>query len=744
MSGSDLPHARPFTGSSDAMPTQSERPNVVFIVLDDVGFADLGCYGSEIETRNLDRLAESGLRYTNFHTTAMCSPTRASLLSGRQHHAVGMGIIAEWATSQPGYTGRINRGAATIAEILQATGYGTMAVGKWHLMPQTDANISGPFTDWPLQKGFDRWYGFHGALTDSWHPELFEDNHAVDLAESEDYHLSVDLVDHSISYLRDFKGSGAGRPFFLYLAFGAAHWPHHVPDEFVAKYAGRYDRGWDHIREARFARQKHLNIIPSGTALAPRNEGVLSWNDLDADRQRLFARMQEVYAGFIDHTDVQIGRLIQYLETVGELDNTIIVVVSDNGASAEGGPDGTINARKQLYYRGEDFAETLAGIDDLGSDRSCNHYPLGWAQVSNTPLKWYKKDVHGGGVRDPFIVHWPAGIADGGGTRTQYHHVVDVMPTIMELLDGEFPKVVRGEPQMPVQGTSMAYTIGDPEIPTRKKVQYYELLGDRGIWRDGWKAVTLHRKGTPFADDRWELYNLAEDFSECHDLADEHPELLDELIALWWQEAQEHNVLPLDDRESERAAEALASRSKGVYRFYGGMSRLDRFHVPDFTNKSFVISAAVDVPGDVQAQGVLLSVGTRYGGFVFYVQNDASLTFEYSYDGRERTFVTSESTVPTGQSSLLQMRFTSDGEGGGHAELLINGSVDGSCHISRTWPAAGLSGGQHCGRDGASPVSEAYELPFAFSGQLHHVTVELDQSGMPDAALEARRALIEE
>ncbi len=724
--------------------TGQRRPNVVVVVLDDVGFADLGCYGSEIHTPNIDRLADRGLRYTNFHTTAMCSPTRASLLTGRQHHAVGMGIIAEWSTEHPGYTGRINRGAGTIAEVLQSNGYGTFAVGKWHLMPQSDASPAGPFIDWPLQRGFDRWYGFHGALTDSWCPELFEDNHAIDLErKAADYHLSQDLIDHSIAYIRDFKVSRSDGPFFLYVALGAAHWPHHVPAEYIDKYHGTYDGGWDEIREERLSKQKAMNIVPSSTSLAPRNEGVLPWAELDKDRQRLFARMQEVYAGFIDHTDAQIGRLIDHLAEIGELDDTIVVVVSDNGASAEGGPDGTINTRKKMYYGAEAFSETVAGIGDLGSERSCNHYPLGWAQASNTPLKWYKKDVHGGGVRDPFVVHWPAGISGAGSVRTQYHHVVDVAPTIMELLEVKPPSELHGEPQTPVQGTSMAYTLGDASAPTRKNVQYYELLGDRGIWRDGWKAVSLHRKGVPFEEDKWELYNLTEDFSECHDLADEYPELLRELIDLWWLEARENRVLPLDDRESERAADALARIAKTSYRFYPGMSRLDRYHVPDLTRKSFTVAATVGIADDQRASGVLLSIGSRFGGCVLYVQQDARLTFEYSYDGRERTFITSASTVPSG-SSVLEFRFVADGNGGGSGELFMNGYREARGRIARTWPTAGLNGGLHCGRDGASPVSEAYDMPFAFNGSLESVTVDVHGPGSPDGFIEARRSLLEE
>ncbi|MGW6455276.1 arylsulfatase [Streptomyces sp. NPDC055078] len=727
----------------EAASPASARPNIIFVVLDDVGYADIGCYGSEIATPNMDRLANGGVRYTNFHTTAMCSPTRASLLTGRQHHAVGMGMITEWATTDPGYTGRIDPRAATIAEILQADEYATMAVGKWHVMPQADAIPSGPFSDWPLQKGFDRWYGFHGALADSWHPELFEDNHTIDRAYEPGYHLTEDLVDHSIDYIRDCKASDGERPYFLYLALGAAHWPHQAPEEYISRYKGKYNKGWDSVREDRLLRQKALGVVPENTDLTPRNRGVEAWDDLDDNRKRLFARMQEVYAGMIEHTDAQIGRLLDYLSEIDSLENTIIVLVSDNGASPEGGPDGAVNARKNLVYGTETIEDKIAAIGDLGSDHTYNHYPMGWAQVSNTPLKWYKKDVHGGGVRDPFIVHWPSGIADHGAVRSQYHHVVDVVPTIMDMIGSQFPAQCRGKAQMPIHGVSMAYTLDDADAPTRKHIQYYEMLGDRGLWRDGWKAVALHEKGTPFENDEWELYHLAEDFSECHDLATKRPELLKALVDQWWVEARKHQVLPLDDREYERAAAAIAKRARSHYRFYPKMSRLDRYHVPDITNRSYTVTAVADIVEGEATEGVLLSIGSRFGGLVLYVQ-EGKLIFEYSYDDRERTKISSTSTLESHTRTVLELRFESNGTGGGVAHLLINGAIDASAEIHRTWPVAGLAGGLHCGRDGASLVSEAYSHPFTFNGQLHHVSIVLDGSAGNDATAETKRALTEE
>ncbi|MGE3909613.1 MAG: arylsulfatase, partial [Chloroflexota bacterium] len=579
--GRDYRDSTPWWPEPTGAPAGS--PNVVFIVLDDVGFADLGCYGSEIQTPHIDRLAAGGLRYSNFHTTAMCSPTRASLLTGRNAHSVGMGIIAEWSTGYPAYRGRVTRHAANLAEILRDEGYSTFAVGKWHLMPMDEATAAGPFTDWPLNRGFDRWYGFHGALADSWHPELFEDNHAIESPSQEGYHLSEDLVQQAGRMIRDQQAVAPDRPFFLYLGFGAAHWPHHVPEAYIQKYQGQYARGWDVVREERLARQKALGIVPQETMLPPRNADVRPWDDLSEDEQRLFARMQEVYAGFIEHTDAQIGALVASLDSLGILDNTLLVLISDNGSSPEGGVVGAVNARKHLQYEQETVADGLAAIDVLGSDRTYPHYPTGWAQASNTPLKWYKKDVHAGGVRDPLIVHWPARVQDRGAIRGQYHHVVDIMPTVLELLNVEAPASFQGHAQMPIHGQSLAYTFEQPDAPTCKESQYFELLGDRGIWHRGWKAVAKHERGEPFEADRWELYHLDADFSESNDLADAQPERLRQMIERWWSEAGRYGALPLDDREYERVAESVAARARTRTVFYPGMARVDRFSAPDIT-----------------------------------------------------------------------------------------------------------------------------------------------------------------
>lgn len=715
-------------------------PDIVFIVLDDVGFADLGCYGSEIETPNVDRLAATGLRYTNFHVTAMCSPTRACLMTGRNAHAVGMGIIAEWATGFPGYRGRITRRAATLAEMLRDHAYNTLAVGKWHLVPMAEATAAGPFEDWPLGRGFDRWYGFHGALTDQWHPELFEDNHPVHAPERDRYHLSGDLVDRALAFVRDQRAAAPDRPFFLYLAFGACHWPHHVPREYIEKYRGWYDRGWDALRAERLARQKALGIVPPNTRLAPRNPGVPAWEDLSADERRVSARLQEVYAAFLDHTDAQIGRLLAGLEAFSRADNALVLLLSDNGASPEGGPLGAVNARKHMGYERDTLRDGLLALERLGTEHAFNHYPMGWAQASNTPLKWYKKDTHGGGIRAPLVVRWPARIRDPG-IRTQYHHVTDVVPTVLEVLGTEAPIVYKGVAQLPAHGVSMAYTFDAPGTPTRKVTQHYELLGDRAIWHRGWKAVARHEKGVDFDADRWELYHVDEDFSECHDLADTHPEKLRELVELWWSEAGAFVVLPLDDREYERVAADVAARARAVYTYYPGMARIDRLSGPDVSDRSYSITAHVEIPA-TGAEGVLLAAGSRFAGYVLYVK-DGRLVHEYVYAQDARIVIRSDVPVPTGRCTL-GYQFTRTGPRQGRAALHIDAKRVAAAEVPKTWPIYALAGGVLCGRDGGSPVSDAYACPFEFTGTLHRVVVELRDDGQADLPGAFRSALGEE
>ena len=505
-----------------AMPVAAPAgaPNVILIVLDDVGYGQLSSYGGPIQTPNLDRLGAEGLRYNNFHTTALCSPSRGALLTGRNHHEIGLAAITEAATGYPGSNGSIPKSAGTIAEVLKQNGYNTIALGKWHLTPYTAYTSAGPFDHWPLGMGFEKYYGFLGGETDQWAPLLVQDNHFIDTPKRPGYHLSEDLVDHAISDIRDQQQANTGRPFFLYLALGAAHAPLHAPKAFIEKYRGKFDQGWDKVREETFERQKKMGVIPANSELPPRNPGVDAWADLNDTQRKVYTRLQEVFAGFLDHADAQIGRLTTALDTMGLRDNTLIIVVSDNGASQEGLRNGTANTDRYRNYFPDTVEEMSTMLDKLGGPETDPHYPMGWSAAGNAPLKRWKQDTHAGGNTDPFIVSWPARIKDAGAFRNQYHHIVDVVPTILEVIGLPAPTSINGVAQMPLSGVSMAYTFDDAKAPTKKPSQYYEMLGSRAIWANGWTAVTWHEKGKAWEDDKWELYNTDADFSQAHDLAD--------------------------------------------------------------------------------------------------------------------------------------------------------------------------------------------------------------------------------
>ncbi|HLG17476.1 MAG TPA: arylsulfatase [Blastocatellia bacterium] len=477
------------------LPTQAPKgaPNVIYLVLDDVGYAQLGCYGSEIQTPNIDRLAAGGLRYGNFRTTSLCSPSRASLLTGHNHHTNHLGVITEAATGYPGYDGRMPRSQATIAEILKQTGYSTFYVGKWHQAPPDETSDAGPFDHWPLGMGFERFYGFLGGETNQWFPDLVFDNHRVDPPKRPGYHLTEDLTDRAIQFIAEQKQVTPDKPFFLNLAYGAGHAPHHVAKKYIEMYRGRFDKGWDKVREETLARQKQMGVVPANTVLAPRNSDVKAWDQLTSDERRLYARMQEVFAGFLTHCDENIGRLLAFLEEQDLMDNTLLVVVSDNGASQEGRETGTFN--ESLYFNQipEDVAMNLKLIDELGGPMTYPHYPLGWAMAGNTPFKRYKQETHAGGITDPLIIHWPKTIKDKGGIRAQYHHMIDITPTVLEVLGLAQPRAVNGVDQRPMDGLSIAYTFTDAKAPSRRESQYYEMLGHRAIYHKGWVASRCTR-----------------------------------------------------------------------------------------------------------------------------------------------------------------------------------------------------------------------------------------------------------
>jgi arylsulfatase len=708
-------------------------PNVVVVLLDDTGFAQFGCYGAAIDTPNIDALAAGGLRYTNFHVTSLCSPTRAALLTGRNHHEAGMRAISNFNTGFPNMRGHVSDDATTIAEVLRDEGWTTFCVGKWHLCQMEDASSAGPFEQWPLQRGFDRFYGFLEGETDQFAPDLTYDNHRVEPPPRPDgkYHLSEDLVDHAIGFIHDTKSVRPDRPFFLYLAFGATHAPHQAPEEYLVKYRGRFDQGWDSAREECFARQLALGIVPAGTQLAPRNPGVEPWDTLSVEQRLLAARLQEAFAAFLEHADVQIGRLVEDLRALGELDNTILVVLSDNGASQEGGPFGVLHEMKFFNGIVETPDKAVAHLDDIGGPRSHSNYPWGWAQAGNTPFKWYKQNTHEGGVHVPLILHWPTRVRDGGSFRHQFHHVNDVAPTIYELVGVETPTSYRGRGQMPITGTSMAYTLSHPEEPTRKTMQYFEMLGHRGIWADGWKAVTRHNKGEPYDEDQWELYRLEDDASECRDLASELPDKLAELIAVWWAEADAHGVLPLDDRLVElfgvtprdHSAHPLSRR----YTYWPPVSPLPMQAGPPLGGRAWEMSAEIDRPNG--SEGVLLATGTRNAGLSWFIQSGL-LVLDYNCFG-EHTVLSSTREVPIGRSTV-GLRFARAGSTG-TMDLLIGGEESGSVELPLAMRIMS-SVGPSIGFDHGSPVSDCYDGEFRFSGTIHRLEVKLTGTRSPDPA----------
>ncbi len=721
-------------------------PNVVIILLDDTGFAHFGCYGSSIDTPNIDNLASNGLRFTGFHTTALCSPSRACLLTGRNHHPVGMRALSNFDTGYPNMRGAVTNHAATLAEMLREFGYATFAAGKWHLAPMRDASAAGPYDQWPLQRGFDRYYGFLQGETDQFHPELTHDNHPIEPPPPPEggYHVSEDLVDRSIGFLRDLKAVRPDRPFFLYLAFGATHAPHQAPREYLEKYRGRFDAGWDRVREQWFERQKELGIVPQGTELAPRNPGVRPWEELSENQKRFALRLQEAFAGFLDHTDEQIGRLVASLAELGELDDTLVFLLSDNGASQEGGPDGVMDEFKYFNAVPEDIDTVLQRLDDIGGPHSHTNYPWGWAQAGNTPLKWYKQNTFGGGVRDPLIIHWRNRIKDRGGIRHQFHHVTDIVPTVLEELGIDPPTSVRGYRQMPIHGTSMSYALDDADAPSRKQVQYFEMFGHRGIWLDGWKAVSYHRRGAPYDDDEWELYHLEEDFSETRNLAIERPDKLRELIDRWWVEAGKHDVLPLDDRNVElfggtpRPGTPHAQRE---YVYRPPISHLPADASPRLGGRSWQITAEIERPDD-QCEGVLVAQGTYNTGFSFYVKENR-LVFDYNYF-TQHTRVTSEIDLPIGrcQAGVRFVRRDRSAE----VTLVIDGAVAGRAHVPQILRMLG-STGLDVGRDSLSPVTDDYEAPFEFTGRIHRLVFKLlrrEDVGREAAEAEARTELARE
>lgn len=720
-------------------------PNVVVIVLDDTGFAHFGCYGSELATPNIDRLAAGGLRYTNFHTTALCSPSRAALLTGRNPHAVGMRGVSNWNSGYPHMRGGINPRAATVAELLQPHGYATFAAGKWHLAPMEECSAAGPHTNWPLQKGFDRYYGFLQGETDQFHPELTSDNGHIDPPAGPDdgYHVSADIVDRACGWIGDLQSIRPDRPFFLYLAFGATHAPHQSPASYLERWKGKFDDGYDVARERWFVRQLELGVVPEGTTLAPPNPGVPAWDDLTDNQRKFSARLQEAFAAMLEHTDDQIGRLTGFLERRGLLDDTVLLVLSDNGASREGGPYGVMDEFSFFNGAWEDIDEIVTErLDDIGGPHSHSNYPWGWAQAGNSPLRWYKQNTYGGGVRDPLVVHWPNGIAARGEIRRQFLHIVDLAPTILGITGAPTPEHHKGVPQMPFHGASVAPTFDDVNAPAVRPTQYFEQMGHRGIWADGWKATTYHEQGQPFDDDEWGLFHLDEDFSECNDVADDHPDKLRALIDQWWVEAGQHGVLPIDDRTLELfggAARPGTVHARDEYVYLPPVTHVPADAAPPLGGRNWTVRAEVDMGAG--AEGVLYARGSHNVGHSFFVQ-DATLHFDYNALGTHHRVSTPLGADASGRHALTA-RFDRTGKGG-TLTLAVDDDDRASVEIPKLVRMLG-STGLDVGRDGLSPVVDAYVAPFAFTGAIDRITFTIrGRTTAADVAATARAELSKE
>lgn len=704
--------------------------NVIYIVMDDTGFSDFGSYGSEINTPNIDRLAEEGLRYNNFHATPVCSPSRASMLTGRNNHAVGMGQVAnfDYGEEYPNRRGEIVPEAGTIAEVLGEHDYVNYALGKWHVAPTHEITPAGPFHNWPLGKGFHRYYGNLEDSSDQYRPELTRDNSSVPLPEKDDYHYSEDIVEKAQQYVVDQVSMRPDQPFFMNLAFGAQHMPHQVPKEYIDAYDGVYDEGWDAIRQQRFEKQKELGIIPKDAKLAPSNPGIVPWDEISEEKKDVYTRFQETYAGFLTHTDEQIGKLLETLEETDELDNTMIVLISDNGASSIGGENGSTNQSVAYNTLTETFEDVEKKVDLLGGESVAPDYPAGWAQVSNTPFQKYKNSMYGGGIRTPLIVHWPEEITDKGEVRNQFVHVSDITATVYDVLGITPPKTIKGIKQMPVTGISFADTFDDAKAVTKKKTQYFEMSGNRMIYHDGWKAVSVHTKGKPFEEDTWELYHAEDDFTGVNNLAEKQPQKLKQLIKLWEKEAKANNVYPLTDNFLNALGNLPADnpRARKTFVYYPEMSHLGESATPLLLNRSYKISFSVNHSG--ADKGVLLALGNDKSGYTFYVK-DNKIVYEYN-TGVKRYQIVSEQELPDGEVAV-QFDFEKTAANQGVGNLSINGIFIGEVEME-TLPFKTSFEGLDIGKDMYYPVSPTYaELgEFSYSGDIGKVTYEFEEASL--------------
>jgi len=745
-------------------------PNILYIVLDDVGFSAMEPFGGLIETPNISRIANNGLVYTNFHTTALCSPTRSCLLTGRNHTTNSMASITEAAAGFPNSSGHIPFECGNVAEVLGERGWNTYMVGKWHLCPEDEMNLASVRRQWPLGRGFERFYGFLGAETNQWYPDLVHDNHSVEqpATPEEGYHFSTDITDRALAFVQDAKAVAPEKPFFLYYCPGACHAPHHAPKEWADKYRGKFDMGYEAYRETVFARQKQMGVIAAHAELSPINpyadrrnvagdkgwpelDTVRPWDTLNRDEQRLFCRMAEVYAGFLSHVDNEIGRLLDYLERSGQIDNTMIVLVSDNGASGEGGPNGSVNENKLFNGLPDRIEENLPFLDVLGSPLTYNHYPTGWAWAFNTPFKLWKRYAnYEGGTADPMIVSWPSRIS-GRGVRTQYTHAVDIVATMFDTLGIELPEVVKGYTQVPLEGVSFAPSFDDPAAETGKTTQFYSMGGTAAIWHEGWKAVNLSPAApdawAEYGTQKWELFDTTVDPTECHDLADEHPEKLQDMINLWWAHAGQYNALPLENRgvvDILTTERPQIAKPRDRYVYYPGTAEVPESVAPNIRNRSYTIAVEAEV-ATTEASGVLFSHGARFGGHSLYVK-DGKLKYVYNFVGMVEQIIESDVPIDVGHA-VFSASFEREGDttpAEGTLTLHIGPAKVGEGRIKTQPGKFSIAGeGLNIGKDSAEPVTDDYagESPWPFIGGTI-IQAQVDVSGEPfvDLAREAAAA----
>ena len=726
-------------------------PNVLIVILDDVGFGHAGAFGGAVSTPTMDRLAQNGLRHNQFHTTALCSPTRGALLTGRNHHSIGTGVIIEMGTGFPGYTGIVPNTTAGLPEMLRQNGYTTAAFGKWHNTPDNEISPSGPFDRWPTGKtwGFEYFYGFMNGETHQYYPVLYRNTDPVAPPKSPEqgYHLTEDLVDDATGWLNRVKATNPHKPWFMYFSTGAIHGPHHTPKAYREKYSGKFDAGWDKYREETFARQKQLGVVPQTATLTPRPAEIPAWDSQSEEAKRVYRRLMENYSGFLDHTDEQVGRLVQAIEKAGQLDNTLIFyIIGDNGASGEGGLEGTINEVASLNGIQLGLKGLQDKFDELGGPSTEPHVPVGWAWAADTPFKWKKQVAsHFGGTRNGLIVHWPKDIKAKGELRSQFHHVIDIAPTVLDAAGVREPQIVNGTVQKPIEGVSMRYSFGDAAAPSRRTVQYFEMLGNRGIYKDGWMASARHGRlpwqtagGSSFDDDKWELYKLSDDFTQATDLSAQNPQKVKELQAAFLEEAKKYNVLPLDDRMSERFDASLRPNPlAGLKSFsYGpGTTNISESAVLNTHGVPFSVTAEIET-GTAGADGVLAAIGGITSGWTLYVK-DGKPAFDYNFFEVEKYRTQSSEAVPSGKSTV-RMEFVPVEPGPAKpatVKLFINGKQTGEGRVERTVPFRYSVEPFDIGMDNVSAVSDAYKSPFPFKGRIEQVTIELNPSAGAGRAL---------